>query len=163
TLQRAPSDNAAHPAAYLPSAPASTPRWSSPTVPDAAPIAADSLQSPEQARAAIEQFRADVARVKEQIQRAIVGHQDIIDGVLTSLSPGRPPLLEGLPALAKPLLTRSLAGALTLSFSRVQFTPDLMPADISGTTIVAETSAPDGSRLRQFVFQPGPIFAQIVL
>jgi MoxR-like ATPase len=121
------------------------------------------LSSPEQARAAIERFRADVARVREQIQRAIVGHTEIIDGVLTCLFTGGHALLEGVPGLGKTLLIRSLAGALSLSFSRVQFTPDLMPADIVGTTVVVETAQPDGTRARQFVFQKGPIFAQIVL
>src|SRR5690242_14949949 len=87
------------------------------------------LSSPEQARAAIEQFRADFARVREQIQRAIVGHAEIIDGVLTCLFTGGHALLEGVPGLGKTLLIRSLAGALNLSFARVQFTPDLMPAD----------------------------------
>jgi MoxR-like ATPase len=134
------------------------------TVPDESPaVATADLSSPEEARAAIERFRGDVARVREQIQRAVVGHTEIVDGVLTCLFTGGHALLEGVPGLGKTLLIRSLAGALSLSFSRVQFTPDLMPADIVGTTVVVEVAQPDGSRSRQFVFQKGPIFAQIVL
>lgn len=134
------------------------------TVPDDQPVPSSAdLSTPEAARAAIEQFRADVAKVREQIQRAVVGHTEIVDGVLTCLFTGGHALLEGVPGLGKTLLIRSLAGALNLSFSRVQFTPDLMPADIVGTTIVVEVTQSDGTRSRQFVFQRGPIFAQIVL
>ena len=121
------------------------------------------VSSPEAAREAIERFRTDVARVREQIQRAVVGHSDIVEGVLTCLFTGGHALLEGVPGLGKTLLIRSLAGALNLKFSRIQFTPDLMPADIVGTTVVVEVAQPDGSRSREFVFQKGPIFAQIVL
>ena len=72
-------------------------------------------------------------------------------------------LLEGVPGLGKTLLIRSLAQALSLDFSRIQFTPDLMPADITGTTIVIETNRDDGSTAREFQFQRGPLFAQIIL
>ena len=83
---------------------------------------------------------------------------DIIDGVLTCLFADGHALLEGVPGLGKTLLIRSLAEALHLRFSRIQFTPDLMPADVTGTTIVVE-----GDQGRQFEFRRGPIFAQIVL
>jgi MoxR-like ATPase len=83
---------------------------------------------------------------------------NIIDGVLTCLFAGGHCLLEGVPGLGKTLLIRSLSQALHLQFSRIQFTPDLMPADVTGTTIVVET--PQG---RDFQFRKGPIFAQIVL
>jgi MoxR-like ATPase len=126
-------------------------------------VSAAEATTPEEARAAIERFRADVARVREQVQRAVVGHAEIVDGVLTCLFTGGHALLEGVPGLGKTLLIRSLAGALNLSFARVQFTPDLMPADIVGTTVVVEVAKPDGSRSREFVFQRGPIFGQIVL
>jgi len=97
--------------------------------------------------------------VREQIGRVIVGHDEIIHGVLTCLFVGGHCLLEGVPGLGKTLLVRTLAKTLDLDFSRIQFTPDLMPADILGTNMVVE--APDGKR--SFEFQKGPIFTQICL
>lgn len=110
-----------------------------------------------------QQFREAYQQVRGQIAKMIVGHDEIVDGVLTCLFVGGHCLLEGVPGLGKTLLIRSLSQALDLKFARIQFTPDLMPADITGTTIVAETRAEDGSTHRQFQFQHGPIFAQIVL
>ncbi|MFW6060679.1 MAG: AAA family ATPase, partial [Phycisphaeraceae bacterium] len=110
-----------------------------------------------------EQFRQDYKNVRDQIAKVIVGHGEIIDGVLTCMFVGGNALLEGVPGLGKTLLIRSLAESLSLSFSRIQFTPDLMPADITGTTIVVEARNADGTTSRQFQFQPGPLFAQIVL
>ncbi|MBL8758537.1 MAG: MoxR family ATPase [Phycisphaerae bacterium] len=113
---------------------------------------------------AIARFRADFAGVREQVGRAVVGHRAVVDGVITALFCNGHALLEGVPGIGKTLLIRSLAGAVDLSFSRVQFTPDLMPADITGTTVVTEEQRADGTRgHRQFVFQRGPIFAQMVL
>ncbi|MEM7627220.1 MAG: MoxR family ATPase [Planctomycetota bacterium] len=109
------------------------------------------------------QFRQDYAAVRAQIAKAIVGHDQIVDGILTCLFVGGNALLEGVPGLGKTLLIRTLSEALRLDFSRIQFTPDLMPADITGTTIVVEEQKPDGTTARQFQFQKGPIFAQIVL
>ncbi len=106
-----------------------------------------------------EEFVARYGAVREQLGRVIVGHDDIIHGVLTCLFVGGHCLLEGVPGLGKTLLVRSLAEALNLQFSRIQFTPDLMPADILGTNMVMET--PDGKRA--FEFQRGPIFTQICL
>ena len=108
-------------------------------------------------------FRKAYAGVKDQINTVIVGQTDIVDGVLTCLFVGGHALLEGVPGLGKTLLIRSLAEALSLKFSRIQFTPDLMPADITGTTIVSEVNSDAGVRSREFRFQPGPVFAQIVL
>jgi len=97
--------------------------------------------------------------LREQIGRVIVGHDEIIHGVLTCLFVGGHCLLEGVPGVGKTLLVRTLAKTLDLDFSRIQFTPDLMPADILGTNMVMET--PDGRRT--FEFQRGPIFTQICL
>jgi MoxR-like ATPase len=106
-----------------------------------------------------EQFRQAYARVQAEIGKVIVGHADIVHGVLTCLFVGGHALLEGVPGLGKTLLVRTLSQALDLKFNRIQFTPDLMPSDIIGTNIISE--APDGKRT--FSFQPGPLFAQIVL
>ncbi|MFP4106117.1 MAG: AAA family ATPase [Phycisphaerae bacterium] len=106
----------------------------------------------------IDEFRESYRAVAEQLGRVIVGHQLVRQQVLTCLLAGGHALLEGVPGLGKTLLVRTLADALDLSFSRVQFTPDLMPADITGTNIVV-TSGGDKS----FRFQPGPIFANLVL
>ena len=108
-------------------------------------------------------FRKDYQAVREQIGHWIVGHDEIIDGVLTCLFVGGHALLEGVPGLGKTLLIRSLSEALSLDFSRIQFTPDLMPADITGTTIVVEARNDDGTTSRVFKFQEGPVFAQIIL
>ncbi len=105
-----------------------------------------------------EKFRNDYTNTKKQIQKAIVGHDEIIDGVLICLFAGGHALLEGVPGLGKTLLIRSLSEALHLHFSRIQFTPDLMPADVTGTTIVVEDE-----HGRDFQFRKGPLFAQIVL
>src|SRR5690348_11869785 len=105
------------------------------------------------------EFREAYKRVKTQIGKVIVGHSDIVDGVLTCLFVGGHALLEGVPGLGKTLLVRTLAQVLDLNFNRIQFTPDLMPSDIMGTNIINETEA--GHRV--FTFQPGPLFAQIVL
>jgi MoxR-like ATPase len=106
-----------------------------------------------------EEFAARYKAVREQLGRVIVGHSDIVHGVLTCLFVGGHCLLEGVPGLGKTLLVRTLAQTLDLDFSRIQFTPDLMPADILGTNMVVET--PEGKRL--FEFQKGPIFTQICL
>jgi len=108
-------------------------------------------------------FRQAYKDVREQIAKMVVGHGEIIDGVLTCLFTGGNALLEGVPGLGKTLLIRSLSEALSLDFSRIQFTPDLMPADITGTTIAVEQENEDGSKSRVFQFRKGPIFAQIVL
>ena len=106
-----------------------------------------------------EGFRRDYRATQAEIAKAIVGHEEIVDGVLTCLFVGGHALLEGVPGLGKTALIRALADALSLKFNRIQFTPDLMPADITGTNIIQE-SAGGG---RQQVFQEGPIFSQIVL
>jgi MoxR-like ATPase len=106
-----------------------------------------------------EEFKQRYTAIQEQIGRVIVGHDEIVHGVLTCLFVGGHCLLEGVPGLGKTLLVRTLAQVLDLDFSRIQFTPDLMPADILGTNMVMETI--EGKRF--FEFQRGPIFTQICL
>ena len=105
------------------------------------------------------QFAERYQSVYKQLGRVIVGHSDIVHGVLTCLFVGGHCLLEGVPGLGKTLLVRTLAETLNLDFSRIQFTPDLMPADILGTNMIVE----DQSGHREFQFQKGPIFTQICL
>src|SRR3982751_940308 len=105
------------------------------------------------------EFSERYKAVFKQLNRVIVGHNDIVHGVLTCVFVGGHCLLEGVPGLGKTLLVRTLAKTLNLNFARIQFTPDLMPADILGTNMVMES--PDGKRF--FEFQKGPIFTQICL
>jgi MoxR-like ATPase len=119
-------------------------------------------QTETEVAAAADAFRTDYAAVRAQIGRAMVGQGDIVDGVLTCLFTSGHALLEGVPGIGKTLLVRSLASALSLDFGRLQFTPDLMPADITGTTVAVE-SEEHGRVTREFRFQPGPIFCQILL
>ncbi len=107
----------------------------------------------------VNSFQDQFNRLKAEIAKVIVGQTDIVDGTLMAILAGGHVLLEGVPGLGKTLLVRTLSEALSLSFNRVQFTPDLMPADILGTNLVVEN--PDGRR--EFQFQRGPIFAHIVL
>src|SRR5258706_2670108 len=107
----------------------------------------------------IQSFRQSYAALRAEIGKVIVGHDEIVDGTLMALFAGGHVLLEGVPGLGKTLLVRILSDVLDISFNRIQFTPDLMPADIVGTNIVMET--PGGRR--EFVFQKGPIFAHLVL
>ena len=97
--------------------------------------------------------------IESEVGQVIIGQPEVVRGVLTCLFAGGHALLEGIPGLGKTLLVRTIGEALDLSFSRVQFTPDLMPADITGTSILRDSA--DGSR--SFEFQPGPLFANLVL
>ncbi len=106
-----------------------------------------------------QEFREDFSRLRQEIQKVIVGTETVIDGVLTTLFAGGHCLLEGVPGLGKTLLIRTLSEALTLEFSRIQFTPDLMPADIIGTNMIVE----DEKGNREFRFRHGPVFANIIL
>src|ERR1700757_2317067 len=107
----------------------------------------------------IQSFRQSYAPLGEEIGKVIVGHDDIVEGTLIAVLAGGHVLLEGVPGLGKTLLVRTLSEVLDLSFNRIQFTPDLMPADILGTNMVME--APGGRR--EFQFQRGPIFAHLIL
>ncbi|MGN6386129.1 MAG: AAA family ATPase [Verrucomicrobiota bacterium] len=107
----------------------------------------------------IESFRQTYSAMRSEIGKVIVGHESIVDGTLIAILAGGHVLLEGVPGLGKTLLVRTLSQTLNLSFNRIQFTPDLMPADILGTNLVMET--PDGRR--EFRFQKGPIFGHLIL
>ncbi len=109
--------------------------------------------------AQIQAFREAHAALRAEIGKVIVGQEEIVEGTLTAIFAGGHVLLEGVPGLGKTLLVRTLGEVLDLSFSRIQFTPDLMPADILGTNLVMET--PDGRRV--FEFQRGPVFAHLIL
>src|SRR6478735_631328 len=117
------------------------------------------MSETEVAKAEVEKFQRKVGTLRETIGQVIVGHRAVVDGVLTCMLAGSHALLEGVPGLGKTLLVRTLAQAVDLDFSRIQFTPDLMPADIIGTTMVEE-GAGGGQR---FEFRKGPIFSHIVL
>ncbi|HSB70487.1 MAG TPA: MoxR family ATPase [Candidatus Methylomirabilis sp.] len=106
-----------------------------------------------------EHFRHVYTSLTREIGKTVVGHEEIVRGVLICLFCGGHALLEGVPGLGKTLLVKTLAESLDLHFSRIQFTPDLMPADIIGTNMVVEN--PQGGR--HFSFQRGPLFGQIVL
>ena len=107
----------------------------------------------------VEDLRSACEALRGELARVIVGQREALDLVITALLAGGHVLLEGVPGLGKTLLVRTLAQTLDLRFSRIQFTPDLMPADILGTNLVVQ----DDAGRRRFEFQPGPIFAQIVL
>ncbi|HVW24816.1 MAG TPA: MoxR family ATPase [Polyangiaceae bacterium] len=113
----------------------------------------------ENTRDDVSNFQKKIGMLREEVGRVIVGQRDIVDGVLTCMLAGSHALLEGVPGLGKTMLVRTLAEAMGLEFSRIQFTPDLMPADILGTTVIEESS----SGARAFEFRRGPIFANIVL
>jgi MoxR-like ATPase len=110
-------------------------------------------------QAQAELFRQRYTAVRDQIGRVIVGHDDIVHGVLTAMFVGGHCLLEGVPGLGKTMLIRTLSETLSLDFNRIQFTPDLMPSDILGTNMIVENA--EGRRA--FEFQKGPIFTQICL
>jgi len=113
----------------------------------------------EEAKQEVESFQKKLGHLREEVGRVIVGQRDVVDGVLTCMLAGSHALLEGVPGLGKTMLVRTLAEALKLEFTRIQFTPDLMPADIIGTTVVDES--PDGGKV--FEFRKGPVFSNIVL
>jgi MoxR-like ATPase len=112
--------------------------------------------SPGDAR--IAEFRQTFSHIEQEVARVIVGYEPVIRKVLTALFCGGHVLVEGVPGLGKTLMIKTASDALGLSFKRIQFTPDLMPSDITGTQLVTEL---DGHR--DFTFKPGPIFAHVVL
>src|SRR5262245_36408732 len=118
-----------------------------------------SMDPTDELKAELDRFRSDFGKLHHEISKVIVGQVDILNDTLTALVAGGHVLLEGVPGLGKTLLVRTLADALHLKFQRIQFTPDLMPADLVGTNVVLET--PDGHK--KFEFQPGPVFASVLL
>src|SRR6185436_3144513 len=113
----------------------------------------------EEAREEVQAFQKQVGTLREEIARVIVGNREVVDGVITCVLVGSHALLEGVPGLGKTMLVRTLAESLALEFSRIQFTPDLMPADIIGTVVIDES----GGGSAKFEFRKGPIFANLVL
>jgi MoxR-like ATPase len=116
------------------------------------------MADPSDVQDQVRAFSRDVGRLRDEVGKVIVGHQPIVEGVTMALLAGGHALLEGVPGLGKTMLVRTLADAVHLQFSRIQFTPDLMPADILGTNVIVEEGG--GKR---FQFQRGPIFANVVL
>jgi MoxR-like ATPase len=113
----------------------------------------------ETARAEVQDFQRGIGALREEVGKMIVGNREVVDGVLTCMLAGSHALLEGVPGLGKTMLVRTMAEALELQFSRIQFTPDMMPADILGTTVIDEGAGGQ----RSFSFRKGPIFANIIL
>lgn len=118
-----------------------------------------SLEQYELEEQTVNQLRESRDRIREQLSRVIVGQEQVIEQLLISLFAGGHCLITGAPGLAKTLLVQSISEIFDLNFQRIQFTPDLMPADITGTEILEE--APDGGRRLQFV--KGPVFANVIL
>lgn len=116
-------------------------------------------QSANTSELSVADFQESTNAILNEVRKVIVGQDDVVRSVLTCVIAGGHALLEGVPGLGKTTLIRTLANALHLQFSRVQFTPDLMPSDVTGTNIMEETE--EGRRA--FRFQPGPIFANLVL
>ena len=113
----------------------------------------------EQARDEIVEFQKKLGTIREEIGKVIVGQRAVVDGVLTCMLAGSHALLEGVPGLGKTMLVRTLAQTLGLEFSRIQFTPDLMPADVIGTVVLDEGA--QGGKV--FEFRKGPLFSNLVL
>ena len=107
----------------------------------------------------IEKFSVQCKNIFEQIKRDVIGQQDVVEGAVIAMIAGGNVLLEGVPGVGKTRLVRSLGRVFNLPFSRIQFTPDLMPADVTGTNIIIKDEAGNS----QFSFQPGPIFSNIIL
>src|SRR5947199_4903989 len=112
----------------------------------------ESSTTPSIAEARAARFREQFEALRAEVGRVVVGQTEVVESVLTALLAGGHVLLEGVPGLGKTLLVRTLARCVDISFNRIQFTPDLMPADIVGTNVVMED--PNGGRF--FKFQPGP-------
>src|SRR6187549_3343348 len=123
---------------------------------DAAPDAVNA----ERDLAAVQKLNACYQQIKKELSKVIVGQENVIDELLIAIFARGHCMLEGVPGLAKTLLISTLSETLSLKFNRIQFTPDLMPSDITGTEVIQENKA-TGSR--EFKFLPGPLFANVIL
>ncbi|HYD48493.1 MAG TPA: AAA family ATPase, partial [Terriglobales bacterium] len=112
----------------------------------------------EAAAAEVRQFAEQFQRIRAQVGRVVIGHEELLDEILIAFFAGGHVLIEGVPGIGKTLIVRTLAQVLNLSFSRIQFTIDLMPGDITGTRMLLE----DGGQ-RRLAFVPGPLFAHVLL
>ena len=110
-------------------------------------------------KARVEKFSADIAKVRAELHRDVVGQENILDNVIIAIIAGGNVLLEGVPGVGKTRLVRSLSRVLGLPFSRIQFTPDLMPSDVTGTNVITK----DENGNMKTAFRKGPIFANLVL
>ncbi|MEJ2759766.1 MAG: AAA family ATPase, partial [Anaerolineales bacterium] len=117
------------------------------------------MENPESRKLTIEQYQKIAKSIEIQLSRFMVGQEDLVHDLLVTLLAGGNALVEGVPGLGKTMLVRTLAEVIACTFSRIQFTPDLMPADIIGTTIISLQD--DGQR--GFRFEKGPVFANLVL
>jgi MoxR-like ATPase len=122
-------------------------------------VGAGGIMEPSDVQQRLEHFSKTYRRIHQEVQRVIVGHTEILEGVLLCLLTEGHAILEGVPGIGKTLLVRTLAEVLDLKFSRIQFTPDLMPADITGTNVIVEL--PGGRR--EWEFRPGPLFGNLIL
>ena len=107
----------------------------------------------------VQAFRGDFVRLQQEISKVIVGQMEVVEQAMIALIAGGHILLEGVPGLGKTLLVKTIADCVSLQFSRIQFTPDLMPADIIGTRVITESDA----GAKHFEFRPGPVFANVLL
>ena len=107
----------------------------------------------------IQKFSTQCRNIFEQVQRDVIGQREVVEGTIIAMIAGGNVLLEGVPGVGKTRLVRTLGRVFSLPFSRIQFTPDLMPADVTGTNIIVKDE--DGNT--SFSFQPGPIFSNIIL
>src|SRR5690606_18765825 len=119
----------------------------------------ETQQIPQEVKEQVDRFRADIDKLMGEVGKMIVGHREIVEGVVMCLLADGQVLLEGVPGLGKTMLVRTLSEALDCDFSRIQFTPDMMPSDILGTNMIVEDE--DGGK--HFEFQKGPIFTNILL
>jgi MoxR-like ATPase len=126
-----------------------------------AALRTEDVQSTQEVHASCDAARSHVQEIATAVGSVIVGQEDVVEEVLIALVAGGHVLLEGVPGLGKTLLVRTLGSTLGLTCGRIQFTPDIMPSDITGTTVVVESTSGGGGRMRTFI--PGPVFCHVLL